>query len=78
MKILFFVVLSFFIFANSYSSEIIDCSTETNYIKKINCKAKNLIRSSNNLKAKLNEKQAETKEKISNKAKELKAKVENN
>ncbi len=70
MKILFFIILSFFLFTNSYSIEILDCSKETSYIKKLNCKAKNL-------KAKLNEKQAETKEKISNKAKELKAKVEN-
>jgi len=78
MKILFFIVLSFLMLTNSYSSEMLDCSQETSYIKKVNCKAKNLIRSSNNLKAKLNEKQAETKEKISKKAKELKAKVENN
>ena len=71
MKILFFIILSFFAFTNSYSIEIIDCSKENSYIKKLNCKAKNL-------KTKLNEKQAETKEKISNKAKQLKAKVENN
>ena len=78
MRFLFFIIFSLIISSNSYSNEIIDCSQETNFLKKINCKAKNLIRSSNNLKAKLNEKQAETKEKISNKAKELKAKVENN
>tara|TARA_Y100000590_G_scaffold184743_1_gene210531 strand:+ start:144 stop:359 length:216 start_codon:yes stop_codon:yes gene_type:complete len=71
MKILFFIILSFFAFTNSYSIEILDCSKETGYIKKLNCKAKNL-------KTKLNEKQAETKNKISNKAKQLKAKVENN
>ena len=71
MKILFFIILSFFLFTNSYSIEILDCSKETSYIKKLNCKAKNL-------KTKLNEKQAETKNKISNKTKQLKAKVENN
>jgi hypothetical protein len=60
-----------FILSNSYSIEIIDCSKETSFIKKLDCKAKNL-------KTKLNEKQTETKEKISKKAKELKAKVETN
>ena len=77
MRILFFIVLSLLISSNSYSAEAIDCSP-LKFLDKLNCKAKNLIRSSNNLKAKLNEKQAETKEKISNKAKDLKAKVENN
>ena len=71
MKILFFIILSMFILSNSYSIEIIDCSKETSFIKKLDCKAKNL-------KTKLNEKQTETKEKISKKAKELKAKVETN
>ena len=71
MKILFFIILSFFAFTNSYSIEILDCSKETGYIKKLNCKAKNL-------KSTLNEKQTETKEKISKTAKDLKSKVENN
>mgnify|MGYP001377979144 CR=1 FL=1 len=71
MRILFFIILSMFILSNSYSIEIIDCSKETSFIKKLDCKAKNL-------KTKLNEKQTETKEKISKKAKELKAKVETN
>ena len=70
MKILFFIILSLFISSNSYSAEIIDCSKETNFIKKINCKA-------TNLKSKLNEKQSEAKEKISKAAKDLKSKVEN-
>ena len=70
MKILFFIILSLFISSNSYSAEIIDCSKETNLIKKLNCKALNL-------KSKLNEKQSETKEKISKTAKILKSKVEN-
>ena len=71
MRILFFIILSLFITSNSYSAEIIDCSKETNLLKKLNCKAKNL-------KSTLNEKQAETKEKISKTAKDLKSKVENN
>ncbi len=71
MKILFFIILSLFISSNSYSAEIIDCSKETNLLKKLNCKTKNL-------KSTLNEKQAETKEKISKTAKDLKSKVENN
>ena len=71
MKILLFIILSLFLTSTSYSSEIIDCSKETNFIKKLNCNAKNL-------KSKLNEKQAETKEKISKTAKDLKSKVENN
>ena len=70
MRILFFIILSLFITSSSYSAEIIDCSKETNFLKKINCKA-------TNLKTKLNEKQAETKEKISDTAKNLKSKVEN-
>ena len=70
MKILFFIILSLFISSNSYSSEIIDCSKETSFIKKLNCKAKNL-------RSKLNKKQSETKEKISKTAKNLKSKVEN-
>ncbi len=70
MKILFFITISLFITTYSYSAEIIDCSKETNFLKKINCKA-------TNLKTKLNEKQAETKEKISDTAKNLKSKVEN-
>ena len=57
MRILFFIILSMFILSNSYSIEIIDCSKETSFIKKLDCKAKNL-------KTKLNEKQTETKEKI--------------
>ena len=70
MKVLFFIILSLFILNNSYSAEIIDCSKETNFIKKLNCKAINL-------KSKLNEKQSETKEKISKTAKNLKSKIEN-
>ena len=70
MRILFFFILSLFISTNSYSVEIIDCTKETNFLKKLNCNAKNL-------KSKLNEKQSETKEKISKKAKDLKSKVEN-
>ena len=70
MKVLFFIILSLFILNNSYSAEIIDCSKETNFLKKLNCKAKNL-------KSKLNEKQSEAKEKISKTAKDLKSKVEN-
>ena len=70
MRILFFIILSLFILNNSYSAEIIDCSKETNFIKKLNCKAANL-------KSKLNEKQYEAKEKISETAKNLKSKVEN-
>ena len=71
MRILFFIILSLFISSNSYSVEVIDCSKETNFLKKLDCKAKNL-------KSKLNEKQTETKEKISKAAKNLKSKVENN
>ena len=71
MRILFFIILITFISSNAYSAEIIDCSKETNLLKKLNCKAKNL-------KSTLNEKQAETKEKISKTAKDLKSKVENN
>ena len=70
MRILFFIILSLFISSISYSAEIIDCSKETNFLKKLNCKAKNL-------KSKLNEKQSEAKEKISKTAKNLKSKVEN-
>ena len=70
MKILFFIILSLFILNNSYSVEIIDCSKQTNFLKKFNCMQKNL-------KSKLNEKQSETKEKISKTAKNLKSKVEN-
>ena len=70
MKVLFFIILSFFISSYSYSVEKIDCSKETNFVKKLNCKAKNF-------KSKLNEKQAETKEKISKTGKKLKSKVEN-
>ncbi len=69
MKILYIIILSFFISINSYSAEIIDCSKETNLLKKLNCKAKNL-------KSTLNEKQAEAKEKISSTAKDLKSKIE--
>jgi len=61
--------LSCLISSNSYSAEIIDCSNETNLLKKLNCKAKNL-------KSTLNEKQANAKEKISKTAKDLKSKVE--
>ena len=71
MIILFFIILITFISSSAYSAEIIDCSKETNLLKKLNCKAKNL-------KSTLNEKQAETKEKISKTAKDLKSKVENN
>ena len=71
MRILFFIILSLFVISNSYSAEIIDCSKETNLLKKLNCKAKNL-------KSTLNEKQTATKEKISKTAKDLKSKVENN
>ena len=71
MRILFFIILITFISSSAYSAEIIDCSKETNLLKKLNCKAKNL-------KSKLNEKQAETKEKITETAKDLKSKVENN
>ena len=70
MRILIFIILTLFISSNSYSVEIIDCSKETNFLKKFNCMQKNL-------KTKLNEKQSETKEKISKKAKDLKSKVEN-
>ena len=70
MRIVFLIILSLFISSNSYSAEIIDCSIETNFIKKLNCNAANL-------KSKLNEKQSETKEKISKTAKDLKSKVEN-
>ena len=42
MRILFFIILSLFISSNSYSAEVIDCSKETNFIKKLNCKAANL------------------------------------
>ena len=70
MKILFLIILSLFILNNSYSAEIIDCSKQTNFLKKFNCMQKNL-------KSKLNEKQSETKEKISKAAKNLKSKVEN-
>ena len=70
MRILFFIILSLFILNNSYSAEIIDCSKETNFLNKLNCKAVNL-------KSKLNEKQSEAKEKISETAKNLKSKVEN-
>ena len=71
MRILYFIILSLFISVSSYSAEIIDCSNETNFLKKLNCQAINL-------KSKLNKKQAETKEKISETAKNLKSKVENN
>ena len=71
MRILFFIILITFISSSAYSAEIIDCSKETNLLKKLNCKAKNL-------KSTLNEKQTETKEKISKTAKDLKSKVENN
>ena len=70
MRIVIFIMISLFISSNSYSAEIIDCSKETNFIKKLNCKAINL-------KSKLNEKQSETKEKISKTAKNLKSKIEN-
>ena len=69
MKILVFIILSLFISSNSYSAEVIDCSKETNFIKKLNCKAANL-------KSKLNEKQSDAKGKISKTAKDLKSKVE--
>ena len=70
MKVLFFIILSFFISTNSFSAEIIDCSKETNFLKKFNCMQKNL-------KSKLNKKQSNAKENISKKAKDLKSKVEN-
>ena len=69
MRILFFIILSLFISSNSYSAEVIDCSKETNFIKKLNCKAANL-------KSKLNKKQSEIKEQISKTVKDLKSKVE--
>jgi len=69
MRILFFIICSLIISSNSYSNEIVDCSQETNFLKKINCKAKNL-------KTQLNEKQLKAKEKISITAKDLKSKVE--
>ena len=69
MKILFFIILSLFILNNSYSAEIIDCSKQTNFLKKFNCMQKNL-------KSKLNEKQSEAKEKISKTTKDLKSKVD--
>ena len=68
MKIVFFITLSLFISSISYSDEIIDCSNETNFLKKLNCNAKSL-------RSKLNEKQAQGKEKISETAKELKSKI---
>ena len=70
MRILFFIILSLFVSTISYSVEIIDCSKETNFLKKLNCNAKNL-------RSKLNEKQSDAKEKISKTAKDLKSKVEN-
>ena len=69
MRILFFIICCLIISSNSYSNEIVDCSQETNFLKKINCKAKNL-------KTQLNEKQLKAKEKISITAKDLKSKVE--
>ena len=69
MKIFFFIILSLFILNNSYSAEIIDCSKQTNFLKKFNCMQKNL-------KSKLNEKQSEAKEKISKTTKDLKSKVD--
>ena len=42
MRILFFIILITFISSSPYSAEIIDCSKETNLLKKLNCKAKNL------------------------------------
>ena len=69
MRILFFIILSLFVLNNSYSAEIIDCSKQTNFLKKFNCMQKNL-------KSKLNEKQSEAKEKISKTAKDLKSKVD--
>ena len=69
MRILFFIILSFLISSNSYSAKIVDCSNETNFLKKLNCKA-------NNLRSKLNEKQSDAKEKISKTAKDLKSKVD--
>ena len=70
MKIIFYIILSLFISSNLYSAEVIDCSKESSFIKKFNCKTKNL-------KSKLNKKQTEAKEKISKKAKDLKSKVDN-
>ena len=70
MRVLFFIILSLFISNNSFSAEIIDCSKETNFLKKFSCMQKNL-------KSKLNEKQSETKAKISSTAKDLKTKLEN-
>ena len=69
MRILFFIILTLFISSNSYSVELIDCSKETNFLKKLNCSAKNL-------RSKLNDKQSEAKDKISNTTKNLKSKVE--
>ena len=69
MKIIFFTILSLFILSNSYSAETIDCSKETNLLKKFNCIQKNL-------KSKLNEKQSDAKGKISKGAKDLKSKVD--
>ena len=69
MRILFFIILSLFIISSSYSDEIIDCSEETNFLKKFNCMQKNL-------KSKLNEKQSDAKEKISKGVKDLKSKVD--
>ena len=75
MRIVIFIMISLFISSNSYSAEIIDCSKETNFLKKLDCKQKSW---SKNLKSKLNKKQAETKEKIKETAKDLKSKVESN
>ena len=69
MRIIFFIIFSLIISSNSYSNEIVDCSQETNFLKKVNCKAKNL-------KTQLNEKQLKAKEKISITAKNLKSKIE--
>ena len=69
MRIIFFVILSLFVLSNYYSAEIIDCSKETNFLKKFNCMQKNL-------KSKLNEKQSDTKKNISKAAKDLKSKVD--
>ena len=69
MRILFIIICSLIISSNSYSNEIVDCSQETNFLKKMNCKTKNL-------KKQLNEKQLKAKEKISITAKNLKSKIE--
>ena len=81
MKTLIYIMLILFISSNLYSAELIDCSKETNLVKKLSCNAKNIKskfdNKTTNLKSDLNEKQDKTKEKISKTAKDLKSKIEN-